>query len=319
MQKTFRYIILILSWLTLSPLYYYLSKRWGIGRKLVRLVLLLISPLFGYLYLYLFIVALCAWGEIDRYFMYSDSEDISRITEVNFPEFSTKHYYPDNPSFTGDFSNFRVIEFDNVPSDVFYHELDSLCNLPDSYWKKKGNAYQYTFYVPHDVKGLCKLMGGKKPFIDKLQMVFDEGLYDPANEPDISYAYIFSNFKGEEWRTDKEVKRLLAEYFRNEPDGIPGNDDTGTMSAWAIFNMLGFYPDCPGKASYTLVAPTFDKVVLSLDKRFWPNETITLVTEKESEDASTLKYIELDGKRKNGRILTHEELVGSKVITFVLE
>lgn len=143
MQKTFRYIILILSWLTLSPLYYYLSKRWGIGKKPVRIVLLLISPLFGYLYLYLYIVALCAWGEIDRYFMYSDSEDISRITEVNFPEFSTKHYYPDNPSFTGDFSNFRVIEFDNVPSDVFYHELDSLCNLPDSYWKKKGNAYQY--------------------------------------------------------------------------------------------------------------------------------------------------------------------------------
>lgn len=222
-----------------------------------------------------------------------------------------KHYY------CKEFGTLRPI----LPDGSFYSPFDPRQgeNFEPCPGFHEGSSWNYTFYVPHDVKGLCKLMGGKKPFIDKLQMVFDEGLYDPANEPDISYAYIFSNFKGEEWRTDKEVKRLLAEYFRNEPDGIPGNDDTGTMSAWAIFNMLGFYPDCPGKASYTLVAPTFDKVVLSLDKRFWPNETVTLVTEKESDDASTLKYIELDGKRKNGRILTHEELVGSKVITFVLE
>lgn len=222
-----------------------------------------------------------------------------------------KHYY------CKEFGTLRPI----LPDGSFYSPFDPRQgeNFEPCPGFHEGSAWNYTFYVPHDIKGLCKLMGGKKPFIDKLQMVFDEGLYDPANEPDISYAYIFSNFKGEEWRTDKEVKRLLAEYFRNEPDGIPGNDDTGTMSAWAIFNMMGFYPDCPGKASYTLVAPAFDKVVLSLDKRYWPNETLTLVTEKESDDASTLKYIELDGKRKNGRILTHDELVGSKVITFVLE
>lgn len=222
-----------------------------------------------------------------------------------------KHYY------CKEFGTLRPI----LPNGTFYSPFDPRQgeNFEPCPGFHEGSSWNYTFYVPHDIKGLCKLMGGKKPFIDKLQMVFDEGLYDPANEPDISYAYIFSNFKGEEWRTDKEVKRLLAKYFRNEPDGIPGNDDTGTMSTWAIFNMIGFYPDCPGKASYTLVAPTFDKVVLSLDKRYWPNETVTIVTEKESDDASTLKYIKLDGKRKNGRILTHEELVGSKVITFVLE
>ncbi len=63
-------------------------------------------------------------------------------------------------------------------------------------------------------------MGGKKPFIDKLQMVFDEGLYDPANEPDIAYAHLFSYFKGEEWRTQKETQRLLDKYFTTKPDGI---------------------------------------------------------------------------------------------------
>ena len=58
-------------------------------------------------------------------------------------------------------------------------------------------------------------MGGKKPFIDKLEMVFDEGLYDPANEPDIAYAHLFSYFKGEEWRTQKETQRLLDKYLIN--------------------------------------------------------------------------------------------------------
>ncbi len=69
-------------------------------------------------------------------------------------------------------------------------------------------------------------MVGKKPFVDKLQRVFDEGLYDPANEPDIAYAHLFSYFKGEEWRTQKELHLLLEKYFKNAPDGIPGNDDT---------------------------------------------------------------------------------------------
>ena len=77
----------------------------------------------------------------------------------------------------------------------------------------EGSAWNYTFFVPHDVEGLAKLMGGRRKFVDKLQMVFDEGLYDPANEPDIAYAYLFSRFPGEEWRTQREVRRLLAKYF----------------------------------------------------------------------------------------------------------
>ena len=124
----------------------------------------------------------------------------------------------------------------------------------------EGSAWNYTFYVPHDVEGLARLMGGRRKFVEKLQTVFDKGLYDPANEPDIAYAYLFSRFPGEEWRTQREVARLLGEYFTTQPDGIPGNDDTGTMSAWAVFSMMGLYPDCPGEPYYTLTAPTFDRV-----------------------------------------------------------
>ena len=132
----------------------------------------------------------------------------------------------------------------------------------------EGSAWNYTFYVPHDVLGLAKLMGGRKAFVNKLQKVFDEGLYDPANEPDIAYPYLFSYFKGEEWRTAKIVSELLDKHYTTRPDGIPGNDDTGTMSAWAVFSMMGFYPDCPGDPSYTLTVPRFDRVEITLDPAF---------------------------------------------------
>lgn len=127
----------------------------------------------------------------------------------------------------------------------------------------EGSAWNYTFYVPHDIEGLAKAMGGSKAFVAKLQKVFDEGLYDPANEPDIAYPFLFSRFKGEEHRTEKTVATLLKKYYTTRPDGIPGNDDTGVMSAWAVFSMIGMYPDCPGEPQYTLFPPVFDSVEIN--------------------------------------------------------
>lgn len=124
----------------------------------------------------------------------------------------------------------------------------------------EGSAWNYTFYIPHDIEGLTKAMGGKKAFVRRLQKVFDEGLYDPANEPDIAYPYLFARFQGEEWRTDTIVHRILERYYTTAADGLPGNDDCGTMSAWAVFSMMGFYPDCPGEPFYTLTEPAFDSI-----------------------------------------------------------
>lgn len=172
-----------------------------------------------------------------------------------------KHYY------SKEFGTLRPI----LPDGTFYSPFDPMegANFAPSPGFHEGNSWNYTFYVPHDIAGLTRLMGGKKKFVDKLQKVFDEGLYDPANEPDIAYPYLFSYFKGEEWRTQKQVKRLLAEYFTDQPNGIPGNDDTGTMSAWAIFSMIGLYPDCPGMPDYMLTTPTFDKVTIRLDPKYY--------------------------------------------------
>lgn len=141
----------------------------------------------------------------------------------------------------------------------------------------EGTAWNYTFYVPHDIKGLARLMGGKRHFIERLQHVFDTGLYDPANEPDIAYPYLFSNYPDEAWRTQKLVKELLAKNFTTKPDGIPGNDDAGAMSAWAVFSMMGFYPDLPGVARYTLTEPTFDEITIQLDPKWMDGQKLLTI------------------------------------------
>ena len=183
----------------------------------------------------------------------------------------------------------------------------------------EGSAWNYTFYVPHDVFGLAKLMGGKKNFITKLQKTFDEGLYDPANEPDIAYPYLFSYFKGEEWRTQQQVQRLLNKYFTDKPNGIPGNDDTGTMSAWAVFSMMGFYPDCPGEPYYTLTTPAFDKVTITLDPKYSGKKELVIETARPSANSSYIKSMTLGGKPINKYRIAHRDLVNGGILKMILE
>ena len=178
----------------------------------------------------------------------------------------------------------------------------------------EGSAWNYTFYVPHDVEGLVKLMGGRKRFVEKLQMVFDEGLYDPANEPDIAYAYLFSRFPGEAWRTQRETRRLLDKYFTVQADGIPGNDDTGTMSAWAVFTMMGFYPDCPGEPAYTLTAPVFDRVEIDTARG-----ELVIEAERSAPDAGYIRRMTLGGKPLTSYRISHDELLGGGHLKFELD
>lgn len=212
-------------------------------------------------------------------------------------EFGTLRPILPNGKFLSPFRPEQGKDFESVPG---FHE---------------GTAWNYTFFVPHDVYGLAKLMGGKKAFVNKLQSVFDKGLYDPTNEPNIAYPYLFSYFSGEEWRTQKLVKELLAKHFTTRPDGIPGNDDTGTMSAWAVFSMMGFYPDCPGVPTYTLTTPTFDRIIISLDATIHGRKE--LIIEKEGNSENYIRSILLNGK-KTGYRITHDELLKGGHLRFLL-
>jgi len=178
----------------------------------------------------------------------------------------------------------------------------------------EGSAWNYTFYVPHDVDGLAKLMGGPQEFVRRLQKVFDDGLYDPANEPDIAYPYLFSRFRGEQWRTQKLVSELLKKHFTTAPDGIPGNDDTGTMSAWAVFSMMGFYPDCPGEPYYTLTAPVFDRVEINIAE----GGKLIIEAPHRSEKDIYVRSVSLGGKSAGGYRISHQELLDGGTLTFWL-
>ena len=197
--------------------------------------------------------------------------------------------------FLGDFDPATGKDFENVPG---FHEASAWC---------------YTFAVPHDLAGLTKLMGGKKNFVNSLQGVFDNGHYDPANEPDIVYAYLFSRIRGEEWRTQKEVKNILDNHYKNAPDGIPGNDDTGTMSAWAVFSMMGIYPDCPGEPTYTITTPVFDKVRIATQ-----GKEITIECNRSTPDCHYIDNIEVGGKPSGYRI-THRQLTDNAEIRLTLK
>ncbi len=223
------------------------------------------------------------------------------------------------------YKNYYCKEFGTLrpklPDGSFFSPFDPMqgVNFEPTHGFHEGNAWNYTFYIPHDIDGLKKLMGGERKFADKLRKVFDEKLYDPANEPDITYPYLFAQVKGQEWRTDSLVSVLLKDHFRNEPDGIPGNDDTGTMSAWAVYSMMGFYPDCPGMPRYTFTAPVFDKITLHLDPRHYEKETLVIEVERPTPDAAYIDQTTVNGKRHKGRFISHDELSKAGKIQFKLK
>jgi len=110
------------------------------------------------------------------------------------------------------------------------------------------------------------------------------------------------------------VQQLLDKHYTDRPDGIPGNDDTGTMSAWAVFSMMGFYPDCPGEPSYTLTTPRFEKVEIRLDPRYCGGNDRLVITR--SGDGVRIKGMTLGGKKLGRYRIGHSELVSGGSLHF---
>lgn len=220
------------------------------------------------------------------------------------------------------YQNYYCKEFGTLrpllPDGKFYSPFNPLQgeNFEPSPGFHEGNAWNYTFYVPHDIGGLARLMGGKKAFVTKLQSVFDLKRYDPANEPDIAYPYLFSYYPDEAWRTQKEVKNVLEKQYKNKPDGIPGNDDTGTMSAWAVFSMMGFYPDIPGVPEYTLTTPAFERVVIRLDPRWYERDSLVIETTATPGSNPYTHSVKSGKNQLKGFRITHEELIRSGNLLF---
>lgn len=183
----------------------------------------------------------------------------------------------------------------------------------------EGNAWQYTLYVPHDINGMKKLMGGDKTFVNTLQKIFDDKHFDMANEPDINYPYLFNYIKGQEWRTQRQVRELINTYYKNSPDGIPGNDDCGTLSTWAVFSMIGIYPVCPGNMDFAITSPVFDKVTIHLDADYYSGKKLVINAEKSGTEDIYIEKMSRNGKAWNSYFISHQEITKGGTFNFELK
>ena len=181
----------------------------------------------------------------------------------------------------------------------------------------EGNTWNYTFMIPHDIPGLIKLMGTKN-FVSKLNTCFEKEYFDMENEPNISYPYLYNYVKGQEWRTQKQVRDIIDTNFKNNVKGIPGNDDCGTMSAWLLFSMMGFYPTCPGDMNYQLAAPVFDKITIQLDPAYYQGGTFVIEAENAGKDNFYIRKIELNGKKHSSYNINHQDIVRGGKLKFTL-
>lgn len=195
----------------------------------------------------------------------------------------------------------------------------------------EGNAWQYSWYVPHDVAGLAGEHGGAERLLGKLDEVFDAevdpgifehmeditgliGWYAHGNEPSHHVAYLYAH-AGQPWRTQARLKQIMDSQYRPTPDGLSGNDDLGQMSAWQVFTALGFYPVAPGSNEYIIGRPFLPRATLNLPNR----KTFTIVSEGLDAGHGHIASATLNGTPLQRAFLRHDEIVAGGELRFVMQ
>ena len=177
----------------------------------------------------------------------------------------------------------------------------------------EGTPFQWTWYVPQDIPGLIKAMGGNDLFMARLNEFFEKGHYWHGNEPDHQAAYIFA-MAGHPEKTQEWVNKIINEEYSTGPGGLSGNEDAGQMSAWLVFSMMGFYPLCPASNQYVFTTPAFNEV-----KIFMPDGKYFLITSINRESGNKyIRVITKNGALFNNWFVTHEEIIKGSRFTFQL-
>ncbi|WP_295935411.1 GH92 family glycosyl hydrolase [uncultured Alistipes sp.] len=184
----------------------------------------------------------------------------------------------------------------------------------------EGNAWQYTWLVPHDVRGLEELFGSREAFLQKLDSLFiaersadvqtsDDitgliGQYAHGNEPSHHIAYIYA-YAGRQWQTARLVRKILGEMYTATPEGICGNEDVGQMSAWYVLSAMGFYQVEPAGGRYILGSPLMDRAVITLPD----GRAFEIHAQNNSPENCYIQQVELNGKAYNKFYITHADIV----------
>lgn len=199
------------------------------------------------------------------------------------------------------------------------HRSDDYC---------EGTAWQWTWFVPHDIEGLVTLMGGEGAFSEKLDSLFVVssklegelvssdisgliGQYAHGNEPSHHILHMY-NYVNQPWKTQALVDSVLYSQYFNAPAGISGNEDCGQMSAWYVLNSMGFYQVCPGKPVYSIGRPLFDKVTINLSD----GKVFTILTNNNSAKNKYIQVATLNGEPLTEPFFTHEDIVAGGTLEF---
>lgn len=177
----------------------------------------------------------------------------------------------------------------------------------------EGTPRQYTFYAPHDMPGLTKLMGGKKQLENELDSIFAKKEYWHGNEPGHQIPFLY-NFTSSPWKTQLQVNKILNEEYGDGPGGLSGNDDAGQMSAWYVFAAIGFYPIDPVSGVYQITSPQFKQT----DIAFKSGKILKIKTIKSEEKALLISKIVLNGKTLKNNQITHKQLTDGGTLSFYL-
>lgn len=199
-------------------------------------------------------------------------------------------------------------------ADGSWPELDPLV-WDDVY--SEGNAWQYTWMAPQDLELLAEAFGGADAALDKLQECFElsdtaddtflpDTWYWHGNEPDLVYAWVFAAL-GRPADTQRWVRWVRDEKYALDPEGLDGNDDGGTLSAWWLFSALGLYP-LNGTDTYVLSTPLVDHLVLRRDEG-----DLTILAEGTGD---YLEEVLLDGEPLDSAVIRHGQLTGARTLTF---
>ncbi len=192
----------------------------------------------------------------------------------------------------------------------------------------EGNAFQWSWFVPHDVDGLVELMGGKEKFAEKLDTLFTTsseitgeeassditgliGQYAHGNEPSHHISHMY-NYVGQSWKTQELCNEIMSELYFNDPNGLAGNEDCGQMSAWYVLNAMGFYSFCPGEPVYSIGKPVFDKVEINLSN----GNVFTVVANNVSEENLYVQSAKMNGEPLREAFFAHDDILGGGTLEF---
>jgi len=177
----------------------------------------------------------------------------------------------------------------------------------------EGTPRQYSFYVPQDIAGMTRLMGGEKQLEKSLDSLFAKNEYWHGNEPGHQIPFLY-NYTAAPYKTQEQVRKILTEEYSDGPGGLSGNDDAGQMSAWYLFAAIGFYPVNPVSNQYQLCSPLFDTINIELPH----HKNLKIICSKKTKDAFYIQRVKWNGTPYEKNYINYEDLMQGGKLEFTL-